>query len=293
MSETKTSAPPAVRIADPIVDRYVRIGEWLAAVESGDESAQTKHKAAALRLYLAHELGLPPLAAAEVHVIRGNLVVSAKLLRALASEAGYRVVRISGDAESCTAALIARETGEEIGRSTFTIEDAKRAKLVREKSGWTTHPARMLWARASKFAVDDFAPEVSLGLLTEEEAEEIGEDGGGADFIVTGAADPPPSSPTPESAADDPNVTDAEWTAIADEADEKTKQDNAHARVAILVAELEQNPKTPTPDGHASWEAFSRWLAGQLFGVESRSELNSDQLTKLREELDRQSVPFG
>jgi hypothetical protein len=31
----------------------------------------------------------------------------------------------------------------------------------------------MLWARASKVVVDDYAPEVSLGLVTKEEVEEI------------------------------------------------------------------------------------------------------------------------
>ena len=36
-----------------------------------------------------------------------------------------------------------------------------------------THPARMLWARASKNAIVDFAPEVALGIAVDDELQEI------------------------------------------------------------------------------------------------------------------------
>jgi hypothetical protein len=109
-----------------------------------------------------------------VTVIRGRLFMQAKLLRALAVRHGYRVVRAAGsDDRSCTAVLISRDTGEELGRVTFTMEDAKRAGLVRAQSAWQSHPARMLWARASKFVLDDFAPEVTLGLGSEDEIPEV------------------------------------------------------------------------------------------------------------------------
>jgi hypothetical protein len=113
------------------------------------------------------------LAAAELSVIKGRLFVGAKLLRALAVKRGYRVVRLESTAELCTALLIRWETGEEIGRTTYTIEEARTAGLIRDSSAWKTHPARMLWARASKFVLDDYAPEVTLGIYTEEEGAEI------------------------------------------------------------------------------------------------------------------------
>jgi hypothetical protein len=167
MSETL----PATRA--PELDAIARLGTWLAASEVEHPDAKQEGAAAALRIYFARELGLSPLAASELSVIRGRLVVSAKLLRARAAQYGYRVIRASGDETSCTARLVERESGEVVGESTFTMEDARRAGLVKDRSGWKTHPARMLWARASKFVIDDYAPEASLGLVLEDEAAEI------------------------------------------------------------------------------------------------------------------------
>jgi hypothetical protein len=169
-----TETLPAVVPRDTELDRFARVGRWLAASEAKGDAQQQREMSAALRLFFVHELGLPVTAASEVTVIRGRLYMGAKLLRALAVRHGYRVVRAAGsDDRSCTAVLISRDTGEELGRCTFTMDDAKRAGLVRGDSAWQSHPARMLWARASKFVLDDFAPEVTLGLGSEDEIPEV------------------------------------------------------------------------------------------------------------------------
>ena len=130
--------------------------------------------AAALRFALAHELGLSATAAiSELSFIHGRLNLSAQLVRAMADREGYRVVRVDDTDEACTAVLVDKASGQEIGRTTYTIEDARRAGLIRDRSNWKTAPARMLWARASKRVVDDFAPAVSLGITTPEEEAEI------------------------------------------------------------------------------------------------------------------------
>ena len=122
------------------------------------------------RLYYAAELGLPPLAVAELSVIKGRLFVSAQLMRALAERAGYHVQRVDDSDDTCTAVLM--RDGVEIGRATFTFEQAKKAGLVRAGSAWTSHPGRMLWARASKNVIVDYAPAVALGLALDDEAVE-------------------------------------------------------------------------------------------------------------------------
>ena len=154
------------------LDEIARLGLWLAASESGDNSANAKGATAALRLYYARELGLTPMAAAELTVIKGRLYVGAQLLRALAIRAGYRVFRLDASDESCTARIVAND-GRIVGESTFTLEQATKAGLVRSGSPWTTHPGRMLWARASKNAIVDFAPEVALGMALDDELQEI------------------------------------------------------------------------------------------------------------------------
>jgi hypothetical protein len=171
---------PAVR--DVELDRLARLGQWLAASEADDKTANGRGAAAALRFAYAEALGLPLMAAAELSVIRGRLVLSAKLLRALAYRNGFRIRRDpKSDATSCTA-ILETELGAPVGTCTFTMEQAKKAGLVRPGSSWETWPERMLWARASKRVLDDFAPHVTLGIWEADEAAEITGDAEHADW---------------------------------------------------------------------------------------------------------------
>ena len=154
------------------LDTLARLGTWLAALESGSDDKNAKGAAAALRFYYAAALELPPTAVAELSVIKGRLVMSAQLLRALAERRGYRVTRADSSAETCTAQVFGRDNVL-IGETTFTIQDARAAGLVRERSGWQSYPARMLWARASALALRDYAPGVALGISTDDEMLEI------------------------------------------------------------------------------------------------------------------------
>ena len=202
--EQQPETLPAKRAPDPMIDRLARIGEWLAASESGRDDPKYKGMAAALRLYYAQELGLSPLAAIQLSVVKGRLIVGAELLRGLAARHGYRVVKDpASDDKTCTAYVYVRDTGQLVGEHTFTIEMAKTAGLA-GKDNWQKYPDRMLWARASKYALQDGAPEVTLGLVTEDEAEELGGP----------PAPPPPPAPEPEEV---PEAEDAEWTAAGAE----------------------------------------------------------------------------
>jgi hypothetical protein len=151
------------------MDRLARLGMWLAALESGKEDANTKGASAALRLYFTEQMALPPTAVADLTVINGRLHVGAQLLRALAARRGYAVKRTEYTTEACTAVLVDGD-GVVVGETRFTIEEARRANLIRPNSGWQKYPERMLWARASSWVIRDFAPEVSLGMLEESEA---------------------------------------------------------------------------------------------------------------------------
>jgi len=174
-----TTAPATTDLAVPPprpqqqleLDRYARLGTWLAALESGKDDTNSRGAANALRFYYAEELELPATAVAEITVINGKLFIGAQLLRALAMRAGYRVARIESTDELCTAQLFQDE--RLLGSTTYTIEDARKAGLIRERSPWKTHPARMLWARASTLVIRDFAPAVSLGMYSQDEIQEV------------------------------------------------------------------------------------------------------------------------
>lgn len=152
------------------LDHAARLGMWLAAAESGSKDPKALGMAAALRIAYATSLGLPAHAASEVYVIKGNLTLSSKLLRALAHQHGLRVLRVEESATSCTAAVV-DANGKELGRTTFTMEQAKKMGLA--GTNWQNNPDRMLWARASKRALDDFAPWVTVGVMSYEEAVEV------------------------------------------------------------------------------------------------------------------------
>lgn len=290
-------AAVAVRAPDPEYDRLARLGEWLAAAEGkpGDRQAGM---AAALRLFYTRELQLPPFAVAELSIIAGRLVVSADLLRALAQKAGYQVVRVEQSPTHCVAAVLDAATGEELGRAAFSIQDAQQAGLIKDKSAWKTYPQRMLWHRAAKYAITDTIPAVALGLLTEDEAVEI------AGPIRVGQVEPervePSASeprPTPDAVEPEPEPgpplppppdtfssfeAEQEWRR-AQAADELRR---AHRDLALLIRDIETEGREPPP-GHASWTEYTRHLAREAWGVESRSELDAAQVQSLIEETDR------
>jgi hypothetical protein len=149
------------------LDRVARLGLWLAAAESNSNDPKAKGMAAALRIGYAESLGLPAHAAGEIHIIKGNLTLSAKMCRALAHQHGLRVIRKQATDDSCTAAVVDSD-GNELGEATYTLAQAKREG--RSGDNWTKYPDRMMWARASKRALDDFAPWVTLGVIVAEDA---------------------------------------------------------------------------------------------------------------------------
>lgn len=157
------------RVPNEALDRAARLGMWLAAAESKSTDPKAMGMSAALRIAYAESLGLPAHAAQEVHLIRGNLTLSAKLCRALAHQHGLRVVKVAEKADSVTAAVVTAD-GNELGRTTYTLAQAKKQGLSGDN--WTKNPDRMLWARASKRALDDFAPWVTVGVMSVEQAED-------------------------------------------------------------------------------------------------------------------------
>lgn len=179
-----------VKRREPLAD-IARLGKWLALAESGDTTDQAKGATAALRLYYARELGLPPTGANDLAMIHGRLHIGAQTYRALARRHGYRIVKHEPTDAACTAILF-DPAGEEVARETFTIDQARSAGLVKPKSAWETWPARMLWARASSNVIRDYVPEVGLGVGIIEEA---------GDWIEGEAIEIPEERPEPEAAA--------------------------------------------------------------------------------------------
>lgn len=164
----KAEVAVVTRTPDAKYDRFARLGQWLAAAEGSKDPRGADGMAAAYRIAAADELGLSPLAAGELFVQNGRLRVQALLLRAIAEGRGYKVEPKEQPLSptSCTAVL--SRDGVVVGESTFTIDDAKAADLLK-KDNYQRYPARMLWARASTNVIRDYAPSVAVGIVTDEE----------------------------------------------------------------------------------------------------------------------------
>lgn len=222
MTEAVATDPKEVAVREVVRDvlppalvEIRTIGAWLAALEGSDPNDPKARAAAAYRVWAADQLGLerPGLAAGDLFVIDHRICISAQLLRALAERDGYRVEKIESDAEHAIARC--SFDGETRATATFTIEDAQRAGLA-DKRNWKTYPERMLWARASTYAIRDGAPGVALGVRTTEEM--------GLDVdepSPPGAYDEPVDrEPYPPEDAEWEALTPDEQAAIANEADD-------------------------------------------------------------------------
>lgn len=129
---------------------------------------------ALVKILAGQEIGVTPFQAmTNIHIIQGKATMSANLMAAKLKGSGkydYKVDELTSD--KCTVTVfevtygvggVSSKKKEKIGSFTFTMEDAKRAQLVKGGSGWEKYPQSMLFARAVSQAVRLFAPDIFNG----------------------------------------------------------------------------------------------------------------------------------
>lgn len=137
---------------------------------------------ATIAVRLAHRVGADPLTTMQnLHVINGRPSWSAQFLIAVFNATG-RFDPISfeffgeegSDAWGCEAVSADKRTGKELRSTRITIKMAKaEGWLSKSGSKWKTMPSQMMRYRAAAFLIRTVAPEISHGLLSAEEAEDI------------------------------------------------------------------------------------------------------------------------
>jgi hypothetical protein len=134
-------------------------GELLARsgyFQDAKDAAQTFVKVLAGR-----ELGIGDIAAMTgIYIVKGKVSLSANLMAALVKRSGrynYRVKRL--DDKGCEIEFF--ESGQPIGVSAFTEEDAKKAGLA-GGDNWKKFPRNMYFARAISNGVKFYCPDVSM-----------------------------------------------------------------------------------------------------------------------------------
>jgi hypothetical protein len=139
----------------------------------------TSSSEAAMAIMLkGYELGLSFTASFEfVHVIEGKPSLSPRGALALVQQSpNFDGMKITDDSDKCTV-WMRRKNGFEYTAS-FSMEDAKRAGLIKKGGGWEKYPANMLRWRAVGYCIDIVFPDIIGGMKrTDELGDEITPEG--------------------------------------------------------------------------------------------------------------------
>lgn len=129
-------------------------------------------------LEMASRLGASPLMVAQnLYIVHGNPGWSAKFLIASFNQCGrFSALRYEWNADrtACRAWAIEKSTGDRIEGPQVTVQMAKEEGWsTKSGSKWKTMPELMLMYRAAAFMIRTYAPEISMGLLTEDELHDV------------------------------------------------------------------------------------------------------------------------
>lgn len=121
------------------------------------------------------EIGLSPMQSLQsIAVVNGRPSIygdAAKAICVGAPVCEFIHEEITGDGDAMTATCTAKRRGHpQPVVSSFSVADARKAKLWGKAGPWTEYPRRMLQLRARGFALRDAFPDVLRGLITSEEA---------------------------------------------------------------------------------------------------------------------------
>lgn len=151
-----------------------RIGKAFAASTLVPEAYRGNLSNCIVALEMANRMGASPLMVMQnLYIVHGNPGWSSKFLVACFNQSGrYSAMRYQWNADrtACRAYAIEKATGETLTGPEVTVEMAK-AEGWSTKSGskWKTMPELMLMYRAAAFMIRTYAPEISMGLRTDDE----------------------------------------------------------------------------------------------------------------------------
>jgi hypothetical protein len=180
-----------------------RIAKALAASTVVPAAYQGNIENCLIALDMASRIGATPLAVMQnLHVINGNPGWAAKFLVATVntsrrfSPIRYRFVGTEGQDDWGCRAVARDEHGEELVGPLVTIKMAKLEGWY-DKTGskWLTMPEVMLMYRSASFWVKVYAPEMSLGMQTSEELDDMAP--GPMDVRPSSRTSRTPKRPTP------------------------------------------------------------------------------------------------
>jgi len=176
-------SPKALSQRDP-----VKIAEHF--FKSGYFKDTQSMSQAVVKIIAGEELGLGPMASVQgITIIEGKLGFTGNLTASLVKQHetySYKVLKTTN--ERC---VIEFYDGDELqGVSEFTVEDAERAELVKDKSNWVKWPKAMCFNRALTQGVRAYIPDVTAGTpaYTDDEIEEVVTEQSEGEVVEEGSA---------------------------------------------------------------------------------------------------------
>lgn len=261
--------------------------EWAEQLARSGKYDGEDARALLPRIAMGLTLGVDPAtAASNITVSKGKVTLSSSLQAALLIRRGevtYEIIEASEDAVVLEWKPGPKWTrGEQkLGRSKFTIAEAKRAGLLK-KDVWQAYPEDLLFARALTRGIKRFAPDLLAGVAacTSEEM--------GADVrpelphVGAAAVATPPTTATP------PPAKTAQPPAAPPAATAQPQSGKATVEQLTRIRQLKHD--LAIPDG--AWKGI---VAKR--GVESARDLSPDQaddlIAKLSHRLAAQSLEQG
>lgn len=151
-----------------------RIGKAFAASSLVPAQYQNNLANCIVALEMANRMGASPLMVMQnLYIVHGNPGWSAKFLIASFNQCGrFSSLRYqwNADRSACRAWAVEKATGERIDGPEVSIEMARlEGWSTKSGSKWKTMPELMLMYRAAAFLIRAYAPEISMGLRTDDE----------------------------------------------------------------------------------------------------------------------------
>lgn len=121
----------------------------------------------------AREIGVPIMTAlmGGFSNVSGKITMSAELMHSLMRAAGMRINIIHNDSNECEIHGKRSDTGDEY-TAIYTIEDARKANLIKSGGAWEKNPSDMLFARCISRLRRRLAPDIATKAFVEGELED-------------------------------------------------------------------------------------------------------------------------
>lgn len=156
-------------------DQAMRWAELISKSDICPKECRGKPGDVLIRIEFGKRLGLSPMQAlCNIATINGKPSMYGDGLIAICrSSALCESIKEVFDEKTMTATCLVKRKGEELQSRSFSMQDAKLARLWGKPGPWSEYPKRMLQMRARAWALRDLFPDLLGGISFLEEAQDI------------------------------------------------------------------------------------------------------------------------